>query len=97
MKRGIIKSILSLFLILFLSACGGGENWGIDHERNILISKCIKKSRNASEANATIALKGSIVSKLSDDAILRVWHFQNGKRAICMISGEAILIKRSKK
>jgi hypothetical protein len=93
----IVNMILLSSISLLLSACGGNgssENWGIDHQggNSIPISKCINNSQDASEAKATIVPMGTIVNRLSDNAILRVWHFQNAKKAACMVSGEAILI-----
>jgi outer membrane lipopolysaccharide assembly protein LptE/RlpB len=93
--KTVIKIILSTSVVLFLSACGGGkkENWGIDYQRNgVPIAKCVNNSQDAADAQATVVPAGSTVSKSSQDTVVRVWHFQNSTEAVCVVSGEALLV-----
>jgi uncharacterized lipoprotein YmbA len=91
--KTVIKIILSASAALLLSACGGGENWGIDHQgSSVSIAKCVNNSQDAAEAQATVVPAGSTVSKSSQDAVVRVWHFQNSTEAVCVVSGEALLV-----
>jgi hypothetical protein len=89
----IIKMILSIATALFLSACGGDENWGVDHQGGgIPIAKCVNNSQDATQAQAISVPSGSIIKKNGLNTVLRVWHFQNAKKAVCVVSGEAFLV-----
>ena len=89
--------ILSTVTALFLSACGGGENWGVDHQGGgIPISKCVNNSQDATQSQAISVPSGSIIKKNGLNTVLRVWHFQNSKKAACVVSGEAFFVAGEK-
>ena len=92
MKK-IIKLGLVLLGALLLNACGGGgDYWGIDSQ-GLPLAVCVNNSQDASIAQATIVPTGSKVKKVSSDAIIRVWHFQNSTEAACLMSGEALIVE----
>ncbi len=76
---------------LFLSACGSSDtNWGIDRNNNS-IPKC---SSNIDDTSAAIkVLGGTKVKSLSDDTSMRVWHYSNSDKLVCVITGQAIIVK----
>jgi hypothetical protein len=90
--KNITKMSLLASIALFLSACGGGDNWGVDHGQGTPLAQCVNNSQDATVAQATIIPPGSRVNKISQDAVVRVWHFQNSTEAACVVSGEAQLI-----
>lgn len=89
MKRYLTKApkvVALLTVALFLSACGGSDsgktNWGIDHGT---VPKC-----SADERDASVALQvpaGTVINALTEDAKVRVWHYSNSDKLVCVISG----------
>lgn len=83
-----------VLVALVLNACGGGgDYWGIDSQ-GMPLAACVNNAQDASVAQATIVPAGSKVKKISSDAIIRVWHFQNSVEAACLVSGEALIVKK---
>ncbi len=86
----------SLAVVLLLSNCGGdSNNWGIDHsdlpQYNSDLPQCNEDIQDTSSAVKVVA--GSIVTPLTDDTTLRVWHYENNDKLVCVITGEASISK----
>lgn len=73
---------------LILSACGGGSSeWGIDHGN--ALPKC---SANPNDSSASILVpNGSTIKKVAPNTTIRVWHYANGEKQVCTITGEAVI------
>lgn len=93
MQNIIYKTLLVLVSILFLNACT--EEWGIDSQPLTVVPTCENRSDDAVQAGALTIASGTVISEINGDAQLRIWHFQNSSKAVCTLSGEAI-IERSK-
>jgi len=93
MQKITYKTLLALASVLLLSACD--EEWGIDAQPSTVIPTCENRSDDAVLAGALTVASGTVISEINGDVKLRVWHFQNSTKAVCTLSGEAI-IDRSK-
>jgi len=79
--------------LFFVSGCGGGgssTNWGIDAGYSPL-AVCQNNSDDAIEAGAIEVPAGTKVQKLSSDAVVRIWHFENSREAVCLLKGDAVI------
>ena len=86
-----IKWLFILSLITILNSCGGGgsKTWGIDHNSGKPIPVC-DGDRN-STTNAISVNADQTVKKLIDPTVVRIWHYQNGEKKICVVQGKAII------
>ncbi len=83
------KMLLLVLWIFFLNACS--EDWGIDHQSIKIVPTCVGDSSDAVQAQALTVNSGAVISEINGEAKLRIWHFQNTTKAVCVLSGEAII------
>ena len=95
MKTKLYKLTLVLLAIL-LNSCGGGGSdgdggttWGIDQKSGKPIPVCNGNQDNTT--NAILVKAGQEIDKLMSNTILRIWHYQNGDKKVCIVQGEAII------
>jgi hypothetical protein len=100
MKREykIMKHLTLATVVAFtLIGCGGSseDDWGIDNEAAVEVShgpldETTQKFRcELSDADEVKA--GGLVTPLTDDTEIRVWHFQNSEEYVCTLKGQAII------
>lgn len=77
----------SLIAVILLNSCKGNTNWGIDHGG---LPQCSADSRDSSSAMKIET--GSVLKPLTSDTTLRVWHYENGDKLVCVMTGEASMI-----
>jgi hypothetical protein len=93
MKHLTLSTVVAFTLI----GCGGSseDDWGIDHEAAVEVShgplnETTQKFRcELSDADEVKA--GGLVTPLTDDTEIRVWHFQNSEEYVCTLKGQAII------
>jgi hypothetical protein len=86
-RYGLKLATLTITAVLF-SGCGGDdkEKWGIDQSS---IPKC---SGGINDSSAAILVpSGAEVKSVKPDTTVRVWHYSNSDKLVCVIAGEAIL------
>ena len=88
MKR-MINSIAMTVIALFMTACGGGSSttWGIDNSD--FLPTCAVDVNDTS--SAIFVPGGTAVKSLTTGTTLRVWHYSNGDKLVCVITGSAII------
>ena len=100
MKKIISKQTKTFALVtvaaLTLIGCGGsGENWGIDHGSEVEVSHgpldAATGKYRCTLADASLVETGGVVTPLTDDTEIRVWHFQNSEEYVCTLQGQAVL------
>jgi hypothetical protein len=84
MKRLKILTFLTL-AVIFFTACSD-KNWGID---GASIPKC--SSNDADSSSAKLIPKGSRIIPTQDGTTLRIWHFSNGDKMVCTLTGNAVI------
>ncbi len=89
MQNITYKTLLVLVSILFLNACS--EEWGIDSQPLTVVPTCENRSNDAILSGALTVASGTTISEINGDAELRIWHFKNSTKAVCTLSGEAII------
>ena len=75
---------------LLLSACGGtgSSEWGVDNSN--ALPTCNNEDSN--DASASIKIPdGTVIKKTVDNTAIRVWHYANGDKYVCTISGNAVI------
>ena len=84
MKRSKIL-ILSTLAVIFFTACSD-KNWGIDGHS---IPKCSGNDRDSSSAK--LIPKGGRIIPTQDGTKVRIWHFSNGDKMVCTLTGDAVI------
>ena len=85
--RAIVKVVMIAAVGLFFTACSGGKNnWGID---NGMIPQCSGEKRDS--FSALLVPDGSKIRAIKPGTNLRVWHYSNGDKKVCVLSGKAIV------
>ncbi len=86
--NNIIKIAAVSTVILFLGACGGGSTneWGIDSQS---LPKCAMDMNDSS--SAIIVSEGTEVTATTEGTTIRVWHYENASKLVCVITGSALL------
>jgi len=95
MKKTIITGLAFITII----GCGNNSHWGIDgnvtqdvQSLNIIdIPICNMETLDAVEAGAIELSPNSRVKKIEEKTKLRMWHFENSNKAICVLKGKAII------
>jgi len=92
MKNSNIKQIaFTAVMGIFLSACGGGSSSNnpppVD---KIKVPQCGSEV-DMGKSNAK-DVTGKTIKKVGNEAEVRIWHFQDGTKLACMISGEALIV-----
>ena len=96
------KIIMASIVIIFISACGEESHWGIDDQNTssikavdsqvlINIPFCEKDSMDAVEAGVIILDSVSHIKRIEENSSVRIWHFQNGLKAVCTLTGQAVI------
>ncbi len=86
------KVIAISTVTLILSACGGGSSteWGIDYGN--VLPQC---STDPTDPSASILVaNGTRVQKAAENTTIRIWHYANGDKQVCTITGKAMLAAR---
>ena len=89
------NSILVFSLIIFLfTACGEDEKWGIDDEpiKEPIITS-IPVCDNGK--NKIMVYKDQIIEKRQTETVVRIWHYQNGDKMICVVQGDAVVYAKN--
>ncbi len=85
-----IKWLIAFLFALMLSSCGGGSTtWGIDQDAGKSIPVC--NGDIDSTTNAITVKAGQKVKKVINPTIVRIWHYQNGEKKICVVQGKAVI------
>lgn len=89
MKQRVLIGYLTVCASAFiLSACGAGdEEWGVDN--GSFLPTCSSDPTDAS-VSITVPDNTKIVA-LVDGTTMRVWHYDNGDKQVCVITGEAAI------
>ena len=101
MKRAVVHTVkifgVSVMAVL-LSACGGGGSSGSgneatpnDHVRKIAVLGC---DPNKKMEEYTPLQSGDIVEKSKANTRIRLYHIQDGRKFVCVLSGEALVKRR---
>ena len=86
MKKTVII-LSSIALVLGLTGCGSGSTeWGIDQSS---IPQCNQDINDSSVAISVPA--GTPVVAVAPNTQLRIWHYSNGDKLMCVVSGEAVM------
>lgn len=97
----IIKNSLKITAVgtmaLILSACGDSSCEGSSGSvvlgvSQIAVPDCNSTgfaTKDARSSQAAVVSDGTVIYKQSTNAEVRVWHFQNGTKAVCMLNGQA--------
>jgi len=92
-----IKHLSFVAATFILVGCGGSgdTNWGIDQEAAVEVSHGpldpLTQKFRCNLEDADEVKSGGLVTPLTDDTELRVWHFQNSEEYVCTLKGQAIL------
>jgi len=86
-KVTIVKWIGLTATALLLSACGGGEKWGIDNSTPL--PKCSDDLRDNSAA-LKVPQSVSVIA-LEEGTSIRVWHYSNDEKLLCTLTGKAVI------
>ena len=96
-NRLFLVSVLTFLMVTF-NSCGSSEdtNWGIDHEKpnqettsSISIPSC--NGDKTTTTNAIKVYEKQEIKQLSSNTKIRIWHYQNGDKLVCTISGKAVI------
>ncbi len=98
----IIKIIVSLFLTLLLTACGGkgskdsddGGNTGSVEEKINIDVPCISTPTSIDISNYITLLSGDIVEKETDDAEIIIYHDLDGNKKVCLVTPSAYILRK---
>jgi len=93
--KNIITIILTLVTAIFLlSGCSGRSSSTDNNDTNgtagITMPSC--GTGDDMGKSVAIAVNGKTIEKTQEDAEVRIWHYPDGNKFGCMITGEAILI-----
>jgi len=84
----IIKLTTVTSMALFLSACSGKGNGGIDTS---FVPECGEDIRDTSASIKVPA--GTTVKAEEEGTTLRVWHYSNSDELICTLTGSASIVE----
>jgi len=99
-KTRVYKLFIFIFFVVTFDGCGPSDdtNWGVDHEKNeVLQQKLSKKvpTCNGDKRTTTNSVKvyaKQEIEQTTDKTVLRIWHYQNGDKRVCTVTGEAVII-----
>lgn len=89
MKKITIIMVLIITTLIFTGCSGKGGNGDINGTVGISVPSCgtgTDKGRSVA-----ISVNDKTIQKTEDGAQLRLWHYPNGDKFGCMITGEANL------
>lgn len=92
MKTIMYKILVTIMVLFCINGCSDDE-WGIDAQPLVPIPSCENNSSDAVEAKALLVPSGTVVSQINGATKIRVWHFQNSQKAICILKGEAVSVR----
>lgn len=95
MKYTYITHIaLTLFMGLFLNACGGGGGSNSSSTTTDAALLKVPSCGIASDLGKSVAenVTGKTIQKIEDGAEVRIWHTPDSTKLACMISGEAVIV-----
>ena len=82
--------VLSVGILFILNSCGeSGDKWGIDHQASTNIPLC--DGDKDTTTNAIRVYKNQEIQKLNEHTTIRLWHYQNGDKLVCVVAGEAVI------
>jgi hypothetical protein len=89
----ILSISLSTIIVLSFNSCGSTEdtNWGIDHEIETSKQLPVCNGDKNSTTNAMKVYENQEIENLSDDTYIRIWHYQNGDKLVCTVTGKAVI------
>ncbi len=76
------------------SSCGSSQKWGIDQDQNQTNSQKLPvcNGDQKSTTNAKKIKNGTKIAKRMNNTVLRIWHYPNGDKFVCVVQGEAEII-----
>jgi len=84
--------VLLTSAVMFFTACSDKGNWGIDSQA---LPECVGGDRDSQSAK--LIQKGSKIVPTQEGTSLRIWHYSNGDKKACVLSGSAIVESKSEK
>ena len=94
-KKTKLFSLITISAFTLIGCGSGGTNWGIDHGSEIEVSHgpfdAATGKYRCTLADASLVETGGVVTPLTDDTEIRVWHFQNSEEYVCTLQGQAVL------
>lgn len=89
-----LYKLLLIFTIILLNSCGGGgagggTTWGIDQNSGKPIPVC--NGDQDTTTNAIFVQPNQEIQHLMSNTVLRIWHYQNGDKKVCIVQGKAII------
>lgn len=94
--KNITTIILTLTIgIFFLGGCSGKSSSTADNnETNGTTSVAMPSCGTGDDMGKSVAVSVNrkTIEKTEDDAEVRIWHYPDGKKSACMITGEATLV-----
>lgn len=98
MKNTTIKQIaFTAVMGLFLNACGGGGGGGGGETPPPVVSENkVPECGNEEDLGKSVAedVTGKTITKVSDEADVRIWHSPDGTKLACMKTGEANIVDK---
>ena len=91
--------IITGLALITITGCGNDSHWGIDGNvtqdvKSLSVTdipKCNIEALDAVEAGAIELAPNSIIKRIEANTELRIWHFENSNKAICILKGQAII------
>ncbi|MCF6245346.1 MAG: hypothetical protein L3J43_09950 [Sulfurovum sp.] len=88
-----IQTLAAVSVVAFtLLGCGGESNWGIDGKGTQEVAHGPLQSDGKYRCDlgdASLVKSGGVVTPLTSDTQVRVWHFQNSEEYVCTLQGQA--------
>jgi len=93
------KTIITGLALITITGCGNNSHWGIDGNvtqdvKSLSITdipRCNIEALDAVEAGAIELSSNSSIKKTEENTELRIWHFENSNKAVCILKGQAII------
>jgi len=86
-------AIFTLTIFMFVSCgSGGDQKWGIDYDQNQSQKLPVCNGNQKTTTNAKKIKNGTKISKTIDKTVLRIWHYPNGDKFVCVVQGEAVIV-----
>lgn len=95
MKNRYRKHItLTVFMGLFLNACGGGGGSSSSSISTGTATLKVPSCGIAADLGKSVAedVTGKTIQKMEDGAEVRIWHSPDARKLACMVSGEAAIV-----